>query len=303
MDKLLSLFSDNLLPIFLTAGAGYIVQKKLDIDPKSISRVIFYLFSPALIFTLLTENQVDSEISLKIIGYALSATILYGLIGWIASRILKFDRNLTVAVMITVMFTNAGNFGLSLNAFAFGEEALSFASLYFIMSAIMIYTFGIALASMGKMSFADSLKRLFTYPTIYAVVLALLFNNIGWDLPVPVSRSVGLLSDAAIPAMLVLLGMQLSSVDLKADVLALGTANLIRLAIAPLLAIGLALLFNLDGAAYQASVIEASMPTAVMTTVLATEFNVRPRFVTSVVTLTTILSPLMLTPLISFLGG
>jgi predicted permease len=303
LDKLLNLFSDNLLPIFLTAGAGYIVQKKLDIDPKTISRVIFYLFSPALIFTLLTENQVDSDISLKIIGYALSATTLNGLIGWIASRILKFDRKLTVAVMITVMFTNAGNFGLSLNSFAFGEEALSFASLYFVMSAIMIYTIGIALASMGKMSFADSLKRLFTYPAIYAVILALLFNNIGWDLPVPVSRSVGLLSDAAIPAMLVLLGMQLSSVDLKADVLALGTANLIRLAFAPLLAIGLAFLFKLDGAAYQATVIEASMPTAVMATVLATEFNVRPRFVTSVVTLTTILSPLMLTPLISFLGG
>ena len=302
MDKLLNLFSENLLPIFLTAGAGYLVQKNLDIDPKSISRVIFYLFSPALIFTLLTENQVDSENSLKIIGYALSATILYGLIGWVASRILKFDRKLTVAVMITVMFTNAGNFGLSLNGFAFGEEALSFASLYFIMSAIMIYTFGIALASMGKMSFVESLKRLFTYPTIYAVGLALLFNNMDWVLPVPVSRSVGLLSDAAIPAMLVLLGMQLSSVDLKADVLALGTANLIRLAVAPLLAIALALLFKLDGAAYQASVIEASMPTAVMTTVLATEFNVRPRFVTSVVTLTTILSPLMLTPLISFLG-
>ena len=103
--------------------------------------------------------------------------------------------------------------------------------------------------------------------------------------------------------MLVLLGMQLSSVDLKADILALGMANAIRLVAAPLLAIGLAILFKLEGSAYQASIIEASMPTAVMTTVLATEFNVRPRFVTSVVTISTILSPLMLTPLIAFLGG
>jgi predicted permease len=303
LEKLLTLFSDNLLPIFLTAGAGFIIRKKLDIDPKSISRIIFYLFSPALVFTLLTKNQLDGQNSLRIVGYAVSATVLIGIITWIICTLLKFDRKLTIAVIITVMFTNAGNFGLSLNNFAFGEEALSFASLYFVTSAIMIYTIGIALTSMGKMSFLESIKRLFSFPAIYAVILALLFNNMGWTLPIPVERSVSMLSDATIPAMLVLLGMQLSSVDFKADVLALGTASVLRLVAAPLLAIGLAVIFKLEGAAYQASVIEASMPTAVLTTVLATEFNVRPRFVTSVVTLTTILSPLMLTPLISYLGG
>jgi predicted permease len=45
------------------------------------------------------------------------------------------------------------------------------------------------------------------------------------------------------------------------------------------------------------------MPTAVMATVLATEFDVHPAFVTTVVTTTTLLSPLMLTPLLAFLGA
>jgi predicted permease len=45
------------------------------------------------------------------------------------------------------------------------------------------------------------------------------------------------------------------------------------------------------------------MPTAVMTTVIATEFDIHPSFVTTVVTATTLLSPLTLTPLLAILGG
>jgi predicted permease len=62
-------------------------------------------------------------------------------------------------------------------------------------------------------------------------------------------------------------------------------------------------LFGLQGATRQASILEASMPTAVMCTILATEFDVEPAFVTSVVFVTTILSPLTITPLLSYLGG
>jgi predicted permease len=48
---------------------------------------------------------------------------------------------------------------------------------------------------------------------------------------------------------------------------------------------------------------EAAMPTAVLTTVIALEFDVEPDFVTGVVLATTLLSPLTVTPLIAALGG
>ena len=76
-----------------------------------------------------------------------------------------------------------------------------------------------------------------------------------------------------------------------------------RLLVAPLLAIGLSRIFGLTGPAYQATVLEAGMPTAVLTTVLATEFDCLPSFVTTVVFVTTILSPLTLTPLLYILGA
>ena len=103
--------------------------------------------------------------------------------------------------------------------------------------------------------------------------------------------------------MLVLLGLQLQKADLSNHKVELGLANVLRLAIAPLIAIGLSVLFGFSGLLRKTGITELSMPTAVTAIVIATEFNVEPAFVTTVVTTTTLLSPLMLTPLLLYLNG
>ncbi|MEI9814262.1 MAG: AEC family transporter [Acidobacteriota bacterium] len=76
----------------------------------------------------------------------------------------------------------------------------------------------------------------------------------------------------------------------------------ISLFIAPLVALGLAATFGITGPARQAAVILASMPVAVVTTILALEFQLEPEFVTSAVFISTVLSPLTLVPLIAYLS-
>jgi predicted permease len=65
----------------------------------------------------------------------------------------------------------------------------------------------------------------------------------------------------------------------------------------------MATIFGLQGMAYNAGVLEASMPTAVLSTILATEYDVEPAFVTTAVFSSTLLSPLTLTPLLWILGA
>jgi predicted permease len=77
----------------------------------------------------------------------------------------------------------------------------------------------------------------------------------------------------------------------------------LSLVVAPLVALVVASLLGLTGPARQAAVVQASMPTAVVTTILALEYDVLPAFVTSVVLLATLLSPLTLTVLIAYLQG
>jgi predicted permease len=78
-------------------------------------------------------------------------------------------------------------------------------------------------------------------------------------------------------------------------------AVLVSLVLTPLVALGIAHLVGLQGAAFRAGVLQTSMPTAVITTILAVEFDVLPDFVTSVVFLSTLLSPLTVTLMIAYL--
>ena len=236
-------------------------------------------------------------------GFAIVIVVAVGGLTWIAGRLFGFGRQLLVAVLITTMFANSGNFGLSLTLFAFGKEALTYAALYFVTTAILTYTLGVVIASLGSASLGQALLGLFKVPAVYAVVLALIFSQLDWQLPLFADRTVSLLGNAAVPVLLVLMGLQLQHSKFNGDLRALATSNTIRLVISPALAIGLSIVFGLQGAARQAGIIESAMPTAIMTTVLATEYNVKPSFVSTAVFTSTLLTPLTLTPLLAYLGA
>lgn len=303
MSDLFVLFVNNLLPILLAAGAGFLVAKYLGVTPRSVSRVVFYIFSPCLIFTLLTSGRLNGNDIIQMASFAAASVLIMGAITAIIAYALRLKRSIMVALLLTVMFGNAGNFGLSLNLFAFGEDAVAYAAIFFVTSAILVYTLGVVLASWGKSDLKSALIGVFKFPVIYAVILAIIYNFFEWQLPLPLDRTVSLLSNAAIPVMIVLLGIQLYHSKLSKEAFPVGLSNLLRLVVSPVLAIGLAALFRLEGTAYQAGVLETAVPTAVLTTVLATEFDIEPALVTTAVVTSTLLSPLTITPLLAFLGA
>jgi predicted permease len=102
--------------------------------------------------------------------------------------------------------------------------------------------------------------------------------------------------------MLILLGVELSRVQLNGSARAMQLSVSLRLLVAPLIALLLTGLFGISGYARQGSVTEAAMPSMVSATVLATEYQLDSRLVTAVVFISTLLSPLTLTPLLVFLG-
>lgn len=303
MIDLLTLFSNNLLPIFLASGAGFLAARYLGVNPRSVSKIAFYIFSPCLVFSLLTSDQLNGDAITQMAVFAALIILIMGAITALIGYALRFERSIIIALMLTVMFGNAGNFGLSLNLFAFGEEALVYASVYFVTSAILVYTLGIVLASWGKSNLRASMLGVFKVPVVYAVILALVFRVFDLSLPLPIDRTVSILSDAAIPVMMVLLGIQLYHAKWSESTFSLGLSNFLRLVASPALAIGLSMLFQLEGPEYQAAVLESAVPTAVLVTVLATEYNIQPAFVTTAVFTSTLLSPLTITPLLAILGA
>lgn len=298
---LLRLFTDNLLPIFLTAGAGYLVVATLKTDPRPISQVAFNLLAPCLMFRVVVESQVPVDAVLRMSAFTAAVLLGLGALAFAVTRMFGWSRTRSSAVVLCALLPNAGNFGLSANLLAFGQEGLTQASLFFLTSSVITYTVGVLVASLGRAGPREALMGLLRVPAIWAVVLGFAMLRLGWKLPGPATSAVHLLADGCIPAFLVILGMQLRGAGARGPLAPMAVASGVRLLGGAALGLLMAPLFGLEGAARQAAVLQAATPTAVITTILATEYEVEPGLVTSVVFLTTLLSPLTLTPLLAIL--
>jgi predicted permease len=162
---LASTFANNILPILLLSGAGFALGKLLHIDARSLGRVVFYVFSPVLIFDLLIENRLKLNEAIGVITLTLCIVGLMGLITLVLGRLFKLERAALTAILVTTMFANTGNYGLPLVSFAFGEQALSYAGIYFVTTTLLFYTLGVLIASLGHMSLKEAALGLLKIPT------------------------------------------------------------------------------------------------------------------------------------------
>jgi predicted permease len=112
-----------------------------------------------------------------------------------------------------------------------------------------------------------------------------------------------MLGDASIPLMLVILGLQIAGPRSwpRNRIVLISVAAFLQIIMTPLVALLLAHWMGLTGVTRQAAVLQASMPAAVATTVLAVQYELDSTLVSGTVILTTVLSPLTLTPLIAYL--
>lgn len=302
MTGLVDVLTQNIFPIFLVAALGFWLTRSQELDPRPVASVVFNGFSPCLVFVSLVNTQLPGEELARLGLFAVVVILLMGLVGLLAARLLRFGRTETAVLLLTLMFVNGGNYGLTLNQLRYGEAGLSRAIVYYVVSTILVFTIGVFIASMGRRSWWESMQRLLRVPALYAVILAIVVYSWQITVPAPLMSAIEVAAAGAIPAMLVVLGMNMARVHGVGDVrLALPVVSL-RLLVAPLLALLVAGQIGLQGLSRSTAIIEASMPSAVITTVIATEFDVQPLAVTTIVVLSTLFSPLTLAFFINLFG-
>lgn len=303
MSDLLRLFAEHIFPILLVATIGFTLQRLLKLDPRPVSQLTFYILSPALVFELLVGSDIGGSQVLGMMALAVLVVVGTAVISLGAGRLLKLQPSMAAAFLLSATFMNAGNYGLSLNQFAFGETGLAWASLYFVASVMMINSLGVYVAARGRRSSLAALRGLAKVPAVYAIPLALGVNQLGLALPLPIARPVELLAEAAIPVMLLILGMQIAAAGFSEHRGLLTAVGGIKLLIAPGLALLAAPVLLTSSLAQQVAVLESAMPTAVMSTIIAIEFDVEPTFVTGAVLVSTLISPITLTALLAAFGA
>jgi predicted permease len=139
----------------------------------------------------------------------------------------------------------------------------------------------------------------FGTPALVVAVPAVAVSATRFELPLFVSRTVGLLGAAMIPMMLFVLGVQLARTKALRPSADVAIVAALRLVGAPALAWALAPAFALGGIERAAGILQAGMPAAILVAIIATEYDVAPGFVTSAVLFSTLLSLPTLTVLLS----
>lgn len=302
MSEITDVLVNNILPIFVVAAIGFALRQSLGLDVKTVARVTFNGFSPCLVFYSLVTAKLNGSELLLLGGYSLLTILLMGLLGWLVGRLFRLSRLDTIALVLALMFVNAGNYGLTLLELRYGDEGVVRGIAYFVVSTILAYSVGILVASSGQRTVREALAQLARVPAVYAVVLALLVYGFDLTVPAPLLKGIQIAAEGSIPVMLLVLGMQLADLRAMEGLKLAWLATGLRLVVAPLMALWLADKMHLEGLNRSAMLLEASMPTAVLVTVLATEYDVRPRLITTIVVLSTLLSPFSLAVFITWAG-
>ena len=153
---LLSILAADILPIFAIAAIGFLLERRVSGSAKTLSAITFNVLSPCLVFYQLVTSRLSGAEVGRIALFCFLLTAVMGIAARLVAIPLGLDRRTLSSFLLVVMFSNTGNYALPLILFAFGQEALSYASVYFATSAIIVYTVGVFIAASSRSSFGRS---------------------------------------------------------------------------------------------------------------------------------------------------
>ncbi|HZG69475.1 MAG TPA: AEC family transporter [Herpetosiphonaceae bacterium] len=301
-------FSEVLLPIFVIAGVGYALQAAFPLDMRSLNRVGLYVLSPALLFVTMLRAEIPGGEAVRLAALMALVVVTMSGLAYLIARLMGLNGRQRSGFMLAATFMNSGNYGLPATRFAFGDIGFQYAVVGYMTQAFLSQTYAVYVASAGGGSRRAALLQVSRMPMLYAALAAVGLRLLGLRLDetngfvaLGLYRGLRLLADAALPFLLLILGAQLRRRQQIGARGTVGAAVLLRLVVSIPIAAGIALLLGLDDLPLRVGIVQAAMPTAVNTTILALEFDSWPDFVSNVVVATTLGSLLTLTLLIVFL--
>lgn len=292
-----------MLPIVLLLLAGVIARRALQVDAQPLSKITLYLLSPALVFNSLVKSKVGGWELLRLaagtVGLILGLSALISL----CSKVLRWSPGLTSAMKLGSVFTNVGNYSLPIIASLFGTAGLERVAVIVVAHQLLMCSLAVYFAARSHLGAWRSLGSVLRMPTAYAAILALCWRQFPAVPPAWLLETVSLLAQAALPIFLLLLGVQLAGVVVSRRVGLLILGSVVKLAASPTWAMFLGMWLGLDRISGQVFVLAAAAPTAIVTTMLAIEFDAEPELVSSLTLCTTLLSLVSVPLCISLLGA
>ena len=293
------LFLSVILPIMAVFASGFILQRIKALDVKSVSAVSLYILSPALVFVTLYEAEYNSGFMVILIYMFILFYIMVGL-NKILAKVFKWEPNTESASILASGFMNSGNYGLPVVLFSVGSAAVPYAVFIMIVQTLQNNFFEIYYASRSTSGMRRALGNVMKMPTTYAAMLAFILHYFSVGVPEAIHSTLSMVGNAAIPVMMIMLGMQLGSITgLKLNWQVVASSVTLKMIVAPVIAFLFVLVVEMDPVIASVLIIISAMPTAATTTMYAIEFDTEPELVSSITLISTLLSIVTLTILLN----
>jgi malonate transporter and related proteins len=292
MTKILA---NALVPIFAGILLGYGAGLRRKMDNQNVQTLITFVMSfavPAALFLAIasTPREVLRKEAASAAVLMLVYILLY-LIGYLWSRSAeRLSRSESSVVALTLSFPNVAAVGLPLFASVFGSQSMVAVAIALAIGSIAVSPITLAVLEGNRhdgggeyapvhiaRSFIHSFKR----PIVWAPLLGLAFCLAGWSLPALAARSLAVMGSAAGGTALVLTGLVVSAqkFEIAWDTL---IAVILKNALQPALALGIAMLLHLPLEQIRYVVLISAMPCGFFGAVFGKVFDANSRLASSV---------------------
>ncbi|GGI44127.1 transporter [Paenibacillus marchantiophytorum] len=304
MNYFFYILVNNIVPISIMIAIGAVMYRAFQIDIKTLSKLNFYVFSPALVFVKLYESEMNLHVLMQVLlFFVLFFSLLFALIE-VYIRLKKMHRGMRIAMRNSVIFYNSANYALPLNQTVFGGNAytLSIQIVIMIMQTLIPNTYGIYTLNAHKSTWKATLRTILSLPVIYAIPIALLLRY--FHLPVPQSIDIPLnyISNAFMATALLTLGVQLGGMKWEFHFSNVLVSNILRLAAGPLLGFLVVWILGIEGLTAKALILSCAVPTSLSSVLLAIEYENEPEFSSQAVFTSTLFSMFTIPVVIYLLG-
>ncbi|MBP3962297.1 AEC family transporter [Paenibacillus lignilyticus] len=303
----LSILWNNIIPLSVMIAIGITLHRVFSLDIKTLSKLNFYLFSPAIIFKLLYTTEVTLKSAMTVLLFFVVFMVLMYACVEAVIRLRGIAGGRRGAMRNSVLFYNSANYGIPLNELVFASNpyTLSIQVLIMMLQALLPNTYGIYSVNAHRISGKEIIRTILKQPVIYAIPLGFLMR--GFHIPIPYALSVPLdySANAFIGTALVTLGVQLGSMKFSVHSFMVKEVLIsctMRLLLGPLLAFAVVWMLGLEGLMAQALIVSSSVPTSLSSVLLAVEFDNEQEFASQAVLASTVLSIVTVTLVIFVLN-
>lgn len=294
--------TETILVIILMILLGYL-SKRIGIlkseDSTILNKIVINIAIPSLIFlAMYGADLTNIKTLLPITLICIVTGILSGSIVYIFARSRGYSKKKKWTIVGTSTLFNSGFLGYPVVLGVYGSIGLVRAVFYDMGSTLLFLCLGILFIILFGGKYTSIIKRTVLFPPLWGIILGIAVNilhlNIG-ALPLDVLKY---LSGAAIPIIMISLGLSLEVGGLKNYLEAATFVSIVRLIISPAIALSFVTLIGFNNINSTVTVVEAGMPSAMLSLVLAASYDLDIKVAAACIFLSTVLSMITLPILI-----